>query len=156
MNNGTFFYLLTTIHPYLPQLYGKRSKSVWGGLLFHIHLPRGKKTLNAQTEFEDIINKLEIEFKSSPTKKTRHKLEAAHSSLDQLLTEKAEKAIFYAKHKFFEYDNKPGRLLACLGKGRKEDNIISSLWDKNGVRHFEPKHITQIMKDFYRNLSIWM
>lgn len=103
------------------------AKAFMRGTIISYTSAKRKKKIKAQLELEDIINKLETEFKSSPTKKNRQKLETARSSLDQLLTEKAQQAIFQAKHKFFEHGNKPGKLLARLVKGRKEQILYPHL-----------------------------
>ena len=63
---GTF--LLTTVQTHLNQLYGKRPKLICGGAIISYTYAKRKETLKAQLELEDIINKLECEFKSSPKK----------------------------------------------------------------------------------------
>ena len=80
------------------------------------------------------------------------KLEAARSALDQLVTQKAESAIFYARHRLFESGNKPGRLLARLAQAKAGFYAIPSLRDRWGEQHFETKLISEIMKEFYQNL----
>ncbi len=71
-----------------------------------------KESLRRQLELEGQISDLEKEFKQSLSKSVLLKLDAACSALNNLLTQKAENAIFYAKHRLFEAANKPGRLLA--------------------------------------------
>lgn len=48
--------------------------------------------------------------------------------------------------------NKPGRLLARLAKGRADPNVIPSLKDDRGAKHYVNKHMVNIMKCFYQNL----
>ena len=79
-------------------------------------------------------------------------MEAVRSAVNQLLTKKAESAIFFAKHRLYESGNKPGRLLARLARGRTESNTIPSLLDDNQVRHYKTKDINKIMRQFYQKL----
>lgn len=74
------------------------------------------------------------------------------SSLDHLLTQKAESAVFFAKHSLCASCNKPGRLLARLARGRTAPTIISYLKDNTGTRHLKTKNICNVMKDFFKNL----
>lgn len=76
-----------------------------------------KSTLAKQLELERDIVTLGRDFKESFSTSVLKKMEAARSSLDQLLTQKAESAIFYARHRLFESSNKPGRLLPRLAQG---------------------------------------
>uniref|UniRef100_A0A3B4GB71 exodeoxyribonuclease III n=1 Tax=Pundamilia nyererei TaxID=303518 RepID=A0A3B4GB71_9CICH len=108
---------------------------------------RRARTLAKQLVLERNITNLEREFKKSSSVSVLKKLDAARSALYQLLTQKAETAIFYAKHKLFESGNKPGRLLARLAQGKKGSYAIPSLKDKKGVLQFEAKPISKIMKD---------
>ena len=79
-------------------------------------------------------------------------MEAARSELNQLLTKKAESAIFFAKHRLYESGNKPGRLLARLARDRMESNTIPSLLDDNQIRHYKTKDINKLMRQFYEQL----
>lgn len=111
-----------------------------------------KESLRRQRELEGQISELEKEFKQALSKSVLLKLDAARSALNNFLTQKAENAIFYAKHRLFEAANKPGRLLVRLAKGRAESNVISSLKDVKGDPRFETKHMVNVMRGFYQNL----
>lgn len=87
----------------------------------------------AHLELKDRIKKLEMELKLNLHLDSNLRL--LGPPLTSFLIKEAQKAIYYAKYKLFEYGNKPGRLL-----GRKEENMIKSLLDKNVVRHFKTKH----------------
>ena len=128
------------------------AKAYIRGVIISYTLAKRKVTLKQQLELESQISVLEREFKQSLSKSSRLKLDAARSALDNLLTQKAETAIFYARHRLFESANKPGRLLARLARGRVESNVIPSLKDDKGVKFFENKHLVNIMKCFYQNL----
>ena len=118
-----------------------------GVIISHTSAKR-KEALKQQLELESQIFELEREFKHSLSKSSRLKLDVARSALDNLLTQKAETAIFYARHRLFESAVKPGRLLARLAKGRADSNVIPSLKDEKGAIDYENKHMVNIMKCF--------
>ena len=79
---------------------------------------------------------------------------ATGSALNQLLMQKAEASIFYAKHRLFEMGGEPGQLLACLAAGRRDVRAISSLKDETGKNHYETKTMVEIMKSVYEKCYI--
>lgn len=95
---------------------------------------------------------LEKQLKDKPSKAIRKKLEVTRSALNQILTQKAEASIFYAKHRLFEMGDKPGRLLARLAADRQGPTTISSLKDGQGKCYYETKTLTKIMGNFYKTL----
>lgn len=128
------------------------AKAYIRGVIISYSSAKRKETLRQQLHLESQVSALEREFKHSLSKSSRLKLDAARSALDNFLTQKAETAIFYARHRLYESANKPGRLLARLARGRVESNVIASLKDDKGVTFFENKHLVNIMKCFYQNL----
>lgn len=94
------------------------------------------------------MSELEKQLKDKPSKVIRKKLEVTCSALNQILTQKAEASIFYARHRLFEMGDKPGRLLSRLAAGMQGHTPISSLKDGQGKSHYETKTLTKIMGDF--------
>lgn len=80
-------------------------------------------------------------------------LEAARAALNQLLTSKAETSIFFARHRLYKHGNKPGRLLACLAKGRNGTNLIASLKDNNRDIVYESKRINDMRQFYHKRYS---
>ena len=74
------------------------AKAYIRGVIISYTSAKRKKPLRQQLELESQISVLEREFKQSLSKSSRLKLDAACSALDNLLTQKAETAIFYARH----------------------------------------------------------
>uniref|UniRef100_A0A3P9HFR2 exodeoxyribonuclease III n=1 Tax=Oryzias latipes TaxID=8090 RepID=A0A3P9HFR2_ORYLA len=105
-------------------------KAYLRGSIISYTAAKKKKTLARQLELEQLIATLERDFKQSRAIVVLGKLDAARSALDQLLTQNAQTAIFYAKHRLFDSGNKPGRLLARLAQGKNRSYLISSLKDK--------------------------
>uniref|UniRef100_A0A3B3D4Y1 exodeoxyribonuclease III n=1 Tax=Oryzias melastigma TaxID=30732 RepID=A0A3B3D4Y1_ORYME len=107
-----------------------------------------------EAEWELYISQTDTEQRAQSFFFCNHlkKLEAARSALDHLLTQKAESAVFFAKHRLFTSGNKPGRLLSRLARGWAAPTIISSLKDNNSTRHFKTKNICNVMKEFFQNL----
>ena len=95
---------------------------------------------------------LDKQLKDNPSNTLRTRAEATRSALNQLLTQKAEASIFYARHRLFEMGDKSGRLLARLAAGRQNYNSIASLKDDSGKSHYETIALTEIMGNFYKKL----
>lgn len=127
-------------------------KAFLRGSIISYTAAKRKSTLAKQLDLERDIVTLERDFRESFFTTILKKLEAARSALDQLLSQNAKSAIFYAKHRLFESGNKPGRLLARLAQCRTELYTISSLRDKRVEKHFETKIISKIIKEFYHIL----
>lgn len=135
-----------------PSTLWEAAKVTIRGAIMSYSAAQKKEALKRQLELEEALRDIETQFKRSPTNYLSKKLEAARSSLNQLLTQKAEAQVFFARHRLFESGNKPGRLLARLARGRVESNIISSLLDKHGNRHFKSTEVNKLMKTFYEEL----
>lgn len=101
-----------------------------------------KSVLANQLELEQWIITLHKDFKTSSSTHVLKTVEATWSALDQLLTQKAESAIFFATPRLFESGNKPDRLLARLAKGLAGPYVIPLLRDSTGTQHFESKIIS--------------
>lgn len=135
-----------------PSTLWESAKAFIRGAIISYTSAQKKKALQRQLELEETLNEIEIQFKRSPNKHLLKRLEATRSALNQILTQKAESHIFFARHRLFESGNKPGRLLARLACGRVESNIVPSLLDKHGTRHFKATEVNKIMKSFYADL----
>lgn len=128
------------------------AKAYLRGSIISYTTAQKKAAIKEQLDLENLIQQLEVQFKSTPSTTLFKRMEAARSALNQLLTKKAESTIFFAKHRLYESANKPGRLLARLVRGRIEANTIPSLLDDNQVRHYKTKDINRIMRQFYEKL----
>lgn len=135
-----------------PSLLWETAKAYLRGSIISYTTAQKKAAMKEQLSLENTIQQLEVQFKGAPSRILFKKLEAACSALNQLLTRKAESAIFFAKHRLYESGNKPGHLLARLARGRMETNTIPSLLDDNQVRHYKTKDINTIMRQFYQKL----
>uniref|UniRef100_A0A3P8S110 Endonuclease/exonuclease/phosphatase domain-containing protein n=1 Tax=Amphiprion percula TaxID=161767 RepID=A0A3P8S110_AMPPE len=127
-------------------------KAFMRGSIISYTAARRKIALSKQLDLEQQIQSLDRELKTSLSTIVLKKLAAARSALDHLLTQKAESAIFFAKHRLFTSGNKPGRLLARLARGQTGPTTISSLKDSTGAQHVKTKSICNIMKEFYQKL----
>ena len=122
-----------------------------GAIIFYTSAQK-KESTKRQLELEEAGHYLEAQFKLSSNTYLAKQLEAARSALNQLLTQNAESQIFVAKHRLFETCNKPGRLLACLARGKTECSLIPSLLDTHGIRHFKSTVFNKIIRSFYADL----
>ncbi len=74
------------------------------------------------------------------------------SSLEAILTNKAEKSVFFARQQMYEFANKPNKYLANLLRNRSQAHVISSIKDKEGRCHHDNKAINKIFRAFYKKL----
>uniref|UniRef100_A0A672FWV9 Reverse transcriptase domain-containing protein n=1 Tax=Salarias fasciatus TaxID=181472 RepID=A0A672FWV9_SALFA len=127
-------------------------KAYLRGAIISYSTARKREALKAQFELEAQLKSLERQLKLHPSVMLKKELEATRSSLVQLLTQKAEASILYAKQRFFAMGDKSGRLLARLVTGRQHLKPISTLQDDKGKNCYETKKIVEIMKQFYSKL----
>uniref|UniRef100_A0A3B3BIE4 Endonuclease/exonuclease/phosphatase domain-containing protein n=1 Tax=Oryzias melastigma TaxID=30732 RepID=A0A3B3BIE4_ORYME len=135
-----------------PSTLWEAGKAYLRGAIISYTSAQKKKELKIQLDLEQTVAELEVQFRQHPTGSVAKQLEAARSALNQLLTKKAQTHIFYAKHRLFEFGNKPGRLLARLAKNKIGVNTIPALTDSNGKRQSKSADINKIMKLFYQDL----
>lgn len=112
-------------------------KAFLRGAIISYTVAKKENTLAKQIEHEQQITTLDREFKATSSISVFKRLEASQSALYQLLTQKAESALFFAKHRLFESGNKPIRLLAHLARGRTGLYSIPSLRDRTATEHFK-------------------
>lgn len=65
---------------------------------------------------------------------------------------KAEKSVFFARQRMYEFANKPNKNLANLLRSRSQAQVISSMKDKEGKCHHDNKVINKIFRAFYKRL----
>lgn len=122
------------------------------GVIISYGTVRKREAWKEQIKLEKQLSDFDKQIKNNSSAHVVRKAEATHTALNQLLSQKAEASILYAKHRLFERGDKPGQLLACLAAGRHETNAISSLWDEAGKNLYETKMLAEIMKKFHKNL----
>lgn len=77
------------------------------------------------------------------------------SSSDPLLLQRkcaakaAKSAILFSKQRLYEYADKPTKYLSRLTKVKTDPQVIPSILDVNGVRHFDNKNINNTFRQFY-------
>lgn len=135
-----------------PTILWESAKAYLRGSIISYSSAQKKDAIKKQLELEETVCDLQAQLKRSYSTSLAKRLEAAQSALNQLLTQKAEAQIFFAKHRLFEAGNKPGRLLARLARGINEPNLIPSLIDKHGCRHFKSADLNKVMRSFYEEL----
>ena len=128
------------------------AKAVLRGSIISFSAAKKKDSLKEQLKLEKELGEIEIEMRTHPSENTSRKMAATKSALDELLTQKAETSLLYARHRLYEMGNKPGKLLARLAAGRRESNNITSLIDSSGNKQHETKQLTKIMQTFYEKL----
>lgn len=97
-----------------PSILWDTLKAYLRGVIISYSTARKRKALREQLTLEKQLSDLDRQLKDNYSVALSKKVEATRSALNQLLTQKAEASIFYAKHRLFEMGDKPGRLLACL------------------------------------------
>ena len=103
-------------------------------------------------ELEGRIQTAECVFKQDMSSANLTVLTRLKYEFNSLLTQKAEFALFRARHKYFEEGDKAGRLLARYIRQRENESIILGVADGNGIVRSDSTLINGIFRDFYSNL----
>ncbi len=91
-----------------PSILWDTLKAYLRGALISYSTARKREALREQLSLERQFTDLDKELKDNYSATLSKKTEATRSALNQLLTQKAEASIFYAKHRLFEMGDKPG------------------------------------------------
>lgn len=73
-----------------------------------------KNSRMKQRQLELHLHELQKKYDSCPSEKIRDELHTVKTALDVLLTKKAEKSIFFARQRLYDFANKPNCYLANL------------------------------------------
>jgi len=105
-----------------------------------------------QRKLEITLHDLKIKYNTCPSDMLLAEIETVKTSLEAKLTNKAEKSVFFARQRMYEFANKPNKYLANLLRSRSQAQVISSIKDKEGKCHHDNKVINKIFRAFYKRL----
>ncbi len=98
------------------------------------------------------LHGLQIKYNMHPSDGLLAEIETVKTSLEAILTNKAEKSVFFARQRMYEFANKPNKYLANLLRNRSQAHVISNIKDKEGRCHHDNKAINRIFRAFYKKL----
>ncbi len=119
---------------------------------YHIQLGLKKKRRKEQRKLELELHELQIKYNSSPSDELRNDIQMIKIALETLLTKKAEKSMFFARQRMYEFANKPYHFLANLLRNKAYTLNISGIRDSKGTLNYDNKEINNIFKIFYKEL----
>lgn len=88
----------------------------------------------------------------SPSPTLLWEISAVRSTLDSLLVQDEENKLRFARQRFYEYGDKPGKYLAYLTKKRAESQSTAAICDAQGNRIYDNQLINDTFKTLYSKL----
>lgn len=119
------------------------------GLIISYTRSKQHKSLEAQRKLEGELADLEKTYAKYPSDINMKAMLATRTSLNSLLTHRAEQSIRLAKQRLYEYGNKPSKYLARLVNKRTDSQTIK---DKEGHSKSDTLNICKVFRAFYSQL----
>lgn len=112
-----------------------------------------KKAANERaSQLQKELTTLEQSHKQSPTEENLRNLKAVRANLNIIQTEKVKKLLFFTRQRYYEYGNKPSRLLAYQLKKEQTDRTIKHIRQANGQLRYDLQSIQSSFLNFYKEL----
>lgn len=127
-------------------------KAYLRGCVISYEVARKKKDSAQCKQLEEQIQKLDRENASNPTPDLHKKITNLKYQLNQLLSKKITSAFLFTKQKYFEFGEKPHKLLAQQLRKIEADKTIHRIRDDKGNMLIKPKEINTRFLQFYSDL----
>ena len=116
-------------------------KAFLRGSIISFEAFRRKKNKARLLELDNQINFLDKENAQTPSSDLHKKISALKYEYNKILLAKISKAFLYTKQKYFEFNDKPHRLLARQLRKQENDRTIHKIKSDKGEILFKPKDI---------------
>lgn len=117
---------------------------------FQSSLKRGNRT--AQLDLEKRINQLDRENAQQPSAEKYTEIAALKYKLNKILSDKISRAFTFTKQKYFEFGDKPHKLLARQLRKLENDRTIHKIKSGAGIALTSHSDINDRFKQFYETL----
>uniref|UniRef100_A0A3Q3H395 Reverse transcriptase domain-containing protein n=2 Tax=Kryptolebias marmoratus TaxID=37003 RepID=A0A3Q3H395_KRYMA len=151
-NNLLQFWLDNKESPVSSAMIWDAAKATLRGYLIsycsHQKAARAERRNNLEKE----VIRLEQIHKQSPILSNLKALMAVKSELNIDYTRQVQKLLLYTKQKYYEFGNKPSRMLSHLLKNQNNSRLINMIRTQNEDVSYDPKIINSTFRDFYTSL----
>lgn len=127
-------------------------KAYLRGCIISYQSSRKKQNRAKQLELEEQIHQLDMENAQQPSAEKHTKISTLKYKLNELLADKICKAFIFTKQKYFEFGDKPHKLLARQLRKIENDKTIHKIRSKAGKILSAPKEINEEFKQFFKAL----
>ena len=135
-----------------PSLLWETTKAYVRGLIIAYSASKKKKQLEQQLKLEKELADIKDALCLTSDPLLLQRKCAIQAALDTLLTQQAKTALLFSKQRLYEYGDKPSKYLSYLTKIKRDPQVIPSILDENGIRHFNNKNINNTFRQFYIRL----
>ncbi len=135
-----------------PSILWETSKAYLRGLIISFCSGKKKKMISEQKNLEAELVNCEQTHKQYPTKENYEKIMVVRAALNTLLSQQAEKSLFFNKHRLYEHGNKPGNVLSKILSNHDSHNSVACLKDSHGKRCLTSEEINAIFTKYYKLL----
>ena len=135
-----------------PSLLWETLKAYLRGCIISFQASRRKQNKEEQLKLEDQIQKLEAENAQYPSKDKYNQILTLKYQLNKILSEKISKAFMFTKQKYFEFGDKPQKLLARQLRKLENERSIHRIKSDTGETLTSHKDINERFQQFYERL----
>lgn len=135
-----------------PAILWEAFKAFLRGSVISFEAYRRKKNKARLLEIDRQINKLDKENARIPSIDLHKRISSLKYEYNKILSAKVSKSFLYIKQKYFEFGDKPHRLLARQLRKQENDRTIHKIKSDKGEVMMKPKDINDRFLQFYKNL----
>lgn len=122
------------------------------GSIISFEASRRKEKMSKLKDLEKQIRALDQENARSPSTTLHRKITTLKYEYNQIMSVKISKAFLYTRQRFFEFGDKPRKLLARQLRKMENDRTIHKLKARDNTILTKPKDINNRFLEFYTDL----
>lgn len=135
-----------------PSLLWETFKAYLRGCVISFKGQRNKQNKIMLQEIEKELHQLDNENATSPSSNTHKKILKLRYKYNQIISQRLSTKFMYIKQRYFEFGDKPHKLLARQLRKIENDRSIHKIKSDSGVPLTLPKDINDRFKQFYEKL----
>lgn len=148
----TFFLEMNDLPETSPSVLWETLKAYVRGCIISFQAERKRRRRQELTELEKQINKMDRENALHPSIDKHKKILSLRYRYNQILSDCIAKAFLFTQQKYFEFGEKPHKLLARQLRKMESDRTITQLKSNQGDILVSYKDINQRFQKFYEDL----
>lgn len=135
-----------------PTLLWEACKAYLRGCIISFQSSLKKRNKAIQLELEKEIHQLDIENAQQPSSEKHTKISTLKYKLNKILSDRICRAFIFTKQRYFEFGDKPHKLLARQLRKLENDRTIHRIKSGSGNILTSPKDINDRFRQFYETL----
>lgn len=135
-----------------PSILWEAFKAYIRGSIISFEASRRKENISKLKDLEEQIKMMDQENARSPSASLHRKITTLKYEYNQIMSVKISKAFLYTRQRFFEFGDKPHKLLARQLRKMESDRTIHKVKARDNTILTKPKDINNRFLEYYADL----